>query len=629
MATPDNTPSPPPGPLPGQQPPKGSEPRPRRVRTPREFNAQLVNLRTGKGLTLEELNKRSQGRLPKSTVSNNLNKNTLPTRDFVERYVRACKVGDQETNRWLQLWESLNDPAASQRWRWSASAFTVTLPRLGGSSRRGSLLAVAVSAVVIGSVVWWRGFSVPAAPPTATEHCHTANPNLIAVANGECVGVTDGTDNAGVFGPDLQPVITKIAAENKRVVADGKYVTIAFVAPLTSVPGGEDDTGGRAIHELEGAFTAQKTANASSDTLKIRLILANEGHDEKHWKSTVEALKKMTGGPHHLVAVAGLGLSQQESVDAARALAAEPAIPMVADVITADGFDATGRIDGKKDSENKIRGLARVAPNVSDQVKAISKELKTRRDLHSAALVRADVTFTGSKDLYAASLQAAFQKNPDLKPYLDRGGLDFPFDPGVGNRAAMMNNIAKGLCGKVIPDMIFYAGRAAYLPDFMKLLRQRPCHREKITVITGSDAAKFEKNEFASEPESPIEVIYVPLADPEQLADSRNNPDHGLYTAFEDAFTKEGFLAAHLNTGWAIMAHDAVLTLTTVIRNAASNPLTRKEVIPNTRDVGAGLRNLDAPGSSNVIPGASGTFTIHPENGNRISTQELKTVHRP
>lgn len=148
-------------------------------------------------------------------------------------------------------------------------------------------------------------------------------------------------------------------------------------------------------------------------------------------------------------------------------------------------------------------------------------------------------------------------------------------------------------------------------------------------MITGSDAAKFEKNEFASEPESPIEVIYVPLADPEQLADSRNNPDHGLYTAFEDAFTKEGFLAAHFNTGWAIMAHDAVLTLTTVIRNAASNPLTRKEVIPNTHDVGAGLRNLDAPGSSNVIPGASGTFTIHPENGNRISTQELKTVHRP
>lgn len=183
MATPDNTPSP----LPGQQPPKGSEPRPRRVRTPREFNAQLVNLRTGKGLTLEELNKRSQGRLPKSTVSNNLNKNTLPARDFVERYVRACGGDEAEAARWLSLWQTLNAPAGPAPWRRIAGDFAGTLRSLAtprswlpeNGVRRtiaiSLLVGVTAAATITTTVVLVRG-----------SQCGTGDSTLMSCHNQEC-----------------------------------------------------------------------------------------------------------------------------------------------------------------------------------------------------------------------------------------------------------------------------------------------------------------------------------------------------------------------------------------------------------------------------------------------------------
>lgn len=632
MATPDTPPSPPPGPLPGQQPPKGSEPRPRRVRTPREFNAQLVNLRTGKGLTLEELNKRSQGRLPKSTVSNNLNKNTLPARDFVERYVRACGGDEAEVARWLSLWQTLNAPADPAPWRRIAADFAGTLRPLRRSLPRGSLPAAIMAVILTAVIIWWRENPAPPSPPApSAQHCNTANQGLIIAANGECVGVTDGSDDPGLFGPELRLVMAKIAAENKQAVKTGRYVTIAFLGPLTSAPAnGQDFTGGRAVHELEGAFIAQKTANNSRDSLKVRLVLANEGSDETSWRSTVNTLKKMIGAPHHLVAVAGLGLSQQESVDAARLLATPPAIPMVADIITADGFDAEGKIDDK----GKIPGLARVAPNVSDQLKAISKELDERYglktgkedDLPSAALVRSEVTFNGARDLYATSMAKVFKdKSLGLARYLERGKLDFGFNPKATNTTALLKTISNGLCGRSIPDMVFYAGRATYLPRFLDLLKQRSCHRTKITVITGSDAAVLPANLLAPDAQAPIEVIYVPLADPKHL-DSEDNPDRRLYTNFKDAFTEEGFPAVHLDTGWAIMAHDAVVTLTTILGQVANDPLTGKEVMPTVDDVSGGLTVLR---STNVISGASGIFNIDSKTGNRSSTRELKPVHRP
>ncbi|SFJ85404.1 protein RodZ, contains Xre-like HTH and DUF4115 domains [Streptosporangium canum] len=635
MTASNNPPSPsgpPSGPPPGQQPPKGGEPRPRRVRTAREFNAQLVSLRTSKGLTLEELNKRSAGRLPKSTVSNNLNKNTLPARDFVKRYVRACEVDDDEAARWLSAWQTLSRPPAPAPWRRLVAAFAGTPRTLRGSLPRGSLLAVIMAVVLIAVIVWWReNPAPPTAPAASAQHCNTANQNLITAANGECVGVTDGSDGTDLFGPALRPVMAKIAAANKQAVKTGRYVTIAFLGPLTSAPdGGQDFTGGRAAHELEGAFIAQKTANDSRNSLKVRLVLANEGSDETSWESTVETLKTMVGAPHHLVAVAGLGLSQQESVDAARLLAKPPAIPMVADIITADGFDATGTIDGK----DKIPGLARVAPNVSDQLRAISKELAERYRLRngtaddqpSAALVRSEVTFNGAPDLYTTSMANAF-KNEDLglARYLKKANLNFGFNPKATNTAALLKSISDGLCGKSIPDMVFYAGRATYLPDFLDLLKKRSCHRTKITVVTGSDAAVLPADLLAPDDEAPIEVIYVPLADPKHL-DSQDNPDRGLYTDFKDAFTKERFPVAHLDTGWAIMAHDAVVTLTTILGKAANDPRTGKEIMPTADDVSAGLTILS---STNVISGASGIFNIHPETGNRSSTRELKPVHRP
>ena len=608
MATPDNPPSPPPGPVPGQQPPKGSEPRPRRVRTPREFNAQLVNLRTGKGLTLEELNKRSQGRLPKSTVSNNLNKNTLPARDFVERYVRACGGDEAEAARWLSLWQTLNTPVSPAPWRRIAADFAGTLRSLWGSPRRGSLRVVIVVVLVVvlaaPVVVWW----------SAAQHCNTTNSDLITVENDECVGVTDGTDGAGVFGAELESVMKKIAEENEEAVKDGRYVTIAFLGPLTSKPGVRDFIGGRSLHELEGAFVAQKAANASGNPLKVRLVLANEGNDERHWKSTVDTLKKMTDAPHRLVAVAGMGLSQQESLDAARLLAAEPALPMVADIITADGFNGL-----------KVRGLRRVAPDVSIQLKVISRELAGRKP-QSAVLVQSKITLNGSEDLYTISLADAFEKSENgFKRYIDRGKT-IPYTPKGGNFESQLGQIAASICGPDRPDMVLWASRANDLDDFFEALDRHSCSPpagKKILVVTASDAAALPADLLTKYPF--LEMVYVPLADPKQL-EAVDNPNRKSYLKFKEVFLREKFPEKDLDTGWAIMAHDAVTTLTTVIGRASSNPGTGKNVIPDIDDVNGQLDQLNC---GNRIAGAGDHFGINFKTGNRLGGRELKTIYRP
>lgn len=158
-----------------------------------------------------------------------------------------------------------------------------------------------------------------------------------------------------------------IAKQNTKAVEAGRdrYVTVAFMGPLTS----KDP---RVVSELEGAYTAQSEANATGNFPKIRVALANQGRDESHWQDAVAPLVKMDANPDdHLLAVVGLGLSQDESLDAARALN-RAAIPMVGDIITADGFNATGTIDGK----GPIPGLVRVAQDNTSQLKAISAWLR-------------------------------------------------------------------------------------------------------------------------------------------------------------------------------------------------------------------------------------------------------------
>ncbi|GAA3289240.1 hypothetical protein GCM10020295_00690 [Streptomyces cinereospinus] len=224
-----------------------------------------------------------------------------------------------------------------------------------------------------------------------------------------------------------------------------------------------------------------------------------------------------------------MGLSQQETVDAARKLS-KADLPMVGDLITADGFDATGAVDGK----GRIEGLARVALSNSGQLTAISEELPPGR--RTAALVSTSVTPNGTRDLYTESLNRGFRTIEGLRKHLDDHS-DFAFDPR-GGPDAILPTISQNFCntGKTI-DTVYYAARVKYLPDFLDALTKRSCHAQPITVITGSDAAALDpKTEALNDPDSPITVLYASFPKAEQFR-APDNPGRGLYEAFAKAFT--------------------------------------------------------------------------------------------
>ncbi|MFJ6780362.1 ABC transporter substrate-binding protein [Streptomyces yangpuensis] len=613
------------------------------ISTDKEFRGLLAGVPRSMGLTLDQVAVKAAEKgglpLPKGTVATTLSRDKLPKAEFVQQLLRVCEVEEADRTLWLRVWQAvadgvapigrpedvapLKDPvpgrtdhspvaedadSAAEPPRGWARLPGIARDRLSRTPRRWlvTLTAAALVAPALGGGVWWY-----------SAHCGTTNPALRTVPAGECSGVTDGSDGHGIFGPGLQKALAAIDAENQAVVEEGGYVTVALMAPLTKSD--KSLTSDRAVHQVEGAYIAQHEANKDKAHPRIRLVLANMGSNESNWPAVVEELKAMARGDDRLVAVTGMGLSQQESIDAARSLSRAD-IPMVGDVITADGFDKSGAIDGGAE----IPGLVRVAPNVSTQVKALAQELAKHAETKAGAVVSAPETPDGHPDFYTQSMEAAFRSpQMGLQPYLETGGLSFKFTVQQGAEESSLGTIANNLCGTPKTDVVFYAGRATYLEMFIAKLHDRPCRTHPITVVTGSDAATVNFTiEGLNDPGAPISVLYVPLADPHQLADSAN-PDQTLYKNFAAEFTTahhgQEFDEAHLASGWAVMAHDALLTARLAIRKATG----ASQTPPTVRAVADQLYLFD---SLNVVTGAGGVFRIDPQSGNRKSGHDPKVV---
>jgi hypothetical protein len=599
---------------PQQQPHgQGKGPDPLRVQNQKEFRDALKKLRGE--MSLQAVSEAIEGRLSStSTISGVLSRDALPKRDFVAKYLPACGLGEEEQERWLACWERLDGqpaqpggPGGPGRWQGLLD---------GRRARVRAGVAAGVVLAVTAALVAWQAHESNL-DDFRDQHCGTSSRDLVTGPGGECTGVTDGRDGAAVFGGDLKPVMKAIGAENSNVSDGGDYVTFAFLTPLSSADA-NSLTVGQYVAELEGAYTAVEEENKKDSRPKIRLLVASMGSSERAWKTAVDQLKSVKDS-EHLVAVAGLGLSQQETVDATRELA-KADLPMIGDLITADGFDATGAVDGK----GPINGLARVALSNTDQLTAISKELGSGR--RTAALVSTDVTPNGTRDLYTESLRKGFRTIAGLKKHLDPNS-DFAFDPR-GGPGAILPTISQNFCntGKTI-DTVYYAARVKYLPGFLDALAQRSCHAQPITVITGSDAASLDpKIEALHTTDSPITVLYASFPSPAQLS-GPTNPDRGLYEAFVKDFTAphhdQQFPARHLTSSyWAIVAHDAVLTASTALHNAAAHGA-GPTALPNRYAVRNELYAL----RNDAVAGASGHFGID-AHGNRTRTDTIATVHR-
>ncbi len=448
--------------------------------------------------------------------------------------------------------------------------------------RRRRRLAVAALAAAVAAGGIWR---LQEQPP----HSDMCAAGVIRVA-GDCLGVTT-LDSPGSFRfrPDeLGTVEHDIMLQNEKVEKEGSYVTIAYLGPLTA---SSNPTKDRIRFALEGAYLGQKEANDRG--ARVRLVLANDGADTSRWQPAVDGLAGMVGGSARLVAVVGLVLSTSDTEAAAKRLA-QDGIPMVGDMITADGLDNGGGVDG----------LFRVAPPNDQAVRTLAQYVADkRRDLRTALLVKD----TSPRDLYTGTLVRDFQTH--FKAQIDASGfIPQPYDATNPDDAkSEFASIARNLCGNNPPDMVLYAGREALLPDFVTGLAERNCLTKKpIPVLTGDDATALTIDNALSNPHlyAPVEVIYTA---PSGVLKDPSSSTNRAFNRLESEFGESGFpTEPDLIDESAVLAHDAVTTAADAVHNAGARP--------DPKLVSSELGQLSTAASS--VSGATGTFEL--ENGNPI-----------
>ncbi|MFC4495545.1 ABC transporter substrate-binding protein [Streptomyces ovatisporus] len=248
-------------------------------------------------------------------------------------------------------------------------------PRRWGLRAAGVLLVLAVAVPV---TVW------------SVERAGQCGEGVRAVAGGECVGVTDG---AFAF-ETTKGLNRKIHAENRRVVQSGEpSVAVAYVEAMS---GGSADRGAETTRQaLTGAYLAQRALNDEGETLpKVRLLLANTGSGDRHWESVVDQLQSLKER-ERLVAVAGLGQSNDRTKAAVRRLR-KAGLPMVGATVAADGLSSSRA------------GFYRVSFPNSDQAAAAARHIGEEQKKHPGRRVQV-VRDGNEEDAYNTSLYTDFR----------------------------------------------------------------------------------------------------------------------------------------------------------------------------------------------------------------------------
>ncbi|WMX46522.1 hypothetical protein [Streptomyces roseicoloratus] len=385
----------------------------------------------------------------------------------------------------------------------------------------------------------------------------------------ECVGVNgDGFDFRV---PELAEVAGLIGRENAALKPD-QYATVAVLLPLTS-----SDPGMRVkvLHELQGAYARQYRANheSNSETPRIRLVLANTGKGNAHWKSTVDRLTAMTGAPHRLRAVTGVATSSTEVRLAVTELT-KAGIAVVGTTITADDI-----ANGPGPGHNRFPGLARVSPTNGDEAKALAHFGR----VNAAKALLVQDTRTG--DHYTDTLKSAFAASLKGAPY-EPQLFTSPADPTEeGTTANTFKQITHLICD-TRAETVFFAGRHTQLRQFINALGARGCVERPFTILTGDEGsylgadAKLNRKALKAR----LTVRYASLAHPDAWRPAPGRPvpaTGGSAVAYETFLTDIARAAKEpvpLADGQAIVAYDAMATAVHAIRQATPDGAAHPEL---------------------------------------------------
>ncbi len=449
---------------------------------------------------------------------------------------------------------------------------------------------------------------------------------------GECVGISAGSYAFG------HPAMTKIETANQDTncpsTSRPRIVTIGALVTLGAL-----NAGARADHELEGFAAAVWQANRASGNLsqcqyRIRLLVAQMGGSEQ---AAVDDARDLASSG--VVAVVGMGLSSQQSADAATILN-DDKIPMVADVITAEGFDQDGsQADGANfggcQSDSSLPGVGpywhqhwqyffRVSYRTFTQVNDALDYVRTLPGSGRYFLVQP----TEINDPYTCStlhlLTAGLADDG-----ITNDPVNINFDPDVPQ--STQGSAASSICGVNGSVTVFYSARDVYLSSFLADIiedrKDNECSPSQITVLSQSDAAQLRVPSQFNEPsrrevlhsglldgaDAWLRIYYTPLADP-SIIDVPGRPVPPGFADLEAAFTALRMPRQDLVDGWAIMAYDSVATVATAI---AATPAGMSAPAITSSYVRSQIQDLMNSASTHPAAGADGPIRFD-RYGNRI-----------
>jgi hypothetical protein len=447
--------------------------------------------------------------------------------------------------------------------------------------------------------------------------------------HGECVGITDGAYH---FDDRLAGIEEKIRAENRAIVKEHPkaYVSVVLLLPISSDSSSIMSIA-NAAEQMEGAFTAQHSANQARKTPYIQLLLGSDGYQANEWRPAVAAIE---ASDSHVAAVTGLGISLDTTENAIAALTRHQ-IPVIGATLTSDRYD-------------RITNFVRVSPSNREGARMVLPYFQHR---YQKAILISDV-YAG--DSYATSLTQGFQQfeGPHVSnTFVTK--LEYTTKlrdaPGQSQEERQQHDASVAgdldrIEGKVCEleqsadPVVLFAGRGRELAAFLHSLANQ-CPGKRITIVSGDDVTNMPMSKDLSKDLSKdVTVDYAGVAHPQEWrsacpadqsppcpspAPDANATRKDLtdgeqgYAAFDAAFQSNG-VAHHVDLvdGNAMMAYDATLTALRLVQ------LTRMDQ-PQANDV---TTKIPALRGDQTVYGASGLIRFPNESA---SGPDSNPVHKP
>ncbi|MBW4716788.1 ABC transporter substrate-binding protein [Saccharothrix obliqua] len=415
-----------------------------------------------------------------------------------------------------------------------------------------------------------------------------------------CVGLSEGPYAFGLT--RFEGVLRVIERQNRsadKCDPSGTPVTVGVLLTMT-----DQFAGSRALHELEGMAAGQSRANGTGCLHPVRLLVGHLGQYDDA-TAAVDVARRLADRPE-VVAVAGIGLSHQHTAEVADTLA-QARIPMVADLITAEGFDQTGSAADEPGFDNCDRDITyqrgigrdfyyRVAFRAAAQIAELGRVATARPDFLMVP--------TGGSDPYTCTALPLMQR---------QFGGDLAQVKFDSDEPSTVAQTARRLCGVPGDVTVAYIARGRDMARFLHSLDgafgDGQCAATSVTVLSTSDSNRVR----TAEDDPVLEDLRVRGLTSPTFAGGRvrllatlvsgadgSGVDPPEFAEFERVFAEAGFDVAHIDDGWAVNAYDAMATIATALgRLPAAKPVPRGQV--NTVISGFSSARESVPASGGPI----------------------------